>query len=53
MSQCQHHPEETDIRRGSYSCPECGWMVMAGCRHPQADEFAPVDSMNFDQARLQ
>lgn len=52
MIQCQHDPRETDIRRGSYTCPDCGWMVMAGCQHPKADEFAPVDTMTFDQARM-
>lgn len=53
MSQCEHHPEETDIRRGSYSCPSCGWYVVAGCNHPVVDQYAPVDTMDFSQDRTQ
>jgi ribosomal protein L37AE/L43A len=49
---CTYDPRDTRIEVGMHHCPECGEMVVAGCAHPATEQFAPIETTNFDQARL-
>jgi predicted RNA-binding Zn-ribbon protein involved in translation (DUF1610 family) len=38
---CNFDPRDVEGPIGMFHCPECGEMVLAGCEHPDYDNFGP------------